>query len=173
MPLLHCSFDACLHLECNVFLFCFCKVFLMETDSSTSAGWLAGSFHLALAGVPFVMLCVPIRFQLCSYLQYHVREGQAHLLLLWLWSTQLLQPWYVENITELMSNIYWYTYVMFLWLNYPNFLFMCIWSTTGSAITYSSYSFPDKWVNSTFHKYYVPIAVVNSVISTALACCSR
>ncbi|XP_016125703.1 membrane progestin receptor gamma-A-like [Sinocyclocheilus grahami] len=43
----------------------------------------------------------------------------------------------------------------------------------GSAITYSSYSFPDKWVNSTFHKYYVPIAVVNSVISTALACYSR
>ncbi|XP_016320893.1 membrane progestin receptor gamma-A-like [Sinocyclocheilus anshuiensis] len=42
----------------------------------------------------------------------------------------------------------------------------------GSAITYS-YSFPDKWVNSTFHKYYVPIAVVNSVISTALACYSR
>uniref|UniRef100_A0A673MZ57 Progestin and adipoQ receptor family member Va n=1 Tax=Sinocyclocheilus rhinocerous TaxID=307959 RepID=A0A673MZ57_9TELE len=38
----------------------------------------------------------------------------------------------------------------------------------GSAITYSSYSFPDKWVISTFHKYYVPIAVVNSVISTAL-----
>ncbi|XP_016143317.1 membrane progestin receptor gamma-A isoform X2 [Sinocyclocheilus grahami] len=43
----------------------------------------------------------------------------------------------------------------------------------GSAITYSSYSFPDKWVNSTFHKYYVPIAVVNSIISTALACYSR
>uniref|UniRef100_A0A673N086 Progestin and adipoQ receptor family member Va n=1 Tax=Sinocyclocheilus rhinocerous TaxID=307959 RepID=A0A673N086_9TELE len=43
----------------------------------------------------------------------------------------------------------------------------------GSAITYSSYSFPDKWVISTFHKYYVPIAVVNSVISTALACYSR
>lgn len=107
--------------------FCFfCKVFLMETDSSTSAGWLAGSFHLALAGVPFVMLCVPTRFQLCSYLQYHVREGQAHLLLLWLWSTQLLQPWYVENITELMCKIYWYTYVMFLWLNYPNVLFICV-----------------------------------------------
>ncbi|XP_051580328.1 membrane progestin receptor gamma-A-like isoform X2 [Myxocyprinus asiaticus] len=43
----------------------------------------------------------------------------------------------------------------------------------GSAITYSSYIFPDKWVNSTFHKYYVPIAVVNSIVSTALACYSR
>ncbi|KAG1944518.1 membrane progestin receptor gamma [Pimephales promelas] len=43
----------------------------------------------------------------------------------------------------------------------------------GSAIAYSSYSFPDKWVNGTFHEYYVPIAVVNSVISTALACYSR
>ncbi|XP_051953661.1 membrane progestin receptor gamma-A-like isoform X3 [Xyrauchen texanus] len=43
----------------------------------------------------------------------------------------------------------------------------------GSAITYSSYTFPDKWINSTFHKYYVPMAVVNSVVSTALACFSR
>ncbi|XP_073671854.1 membrane progestin receptor gamma-A isoform X1 [Paramisgurnus dabryanus] len=43
----------------------------------------------------------------------------------------------------------------------------------GSAITYSFYTFPDKWVNSTFHKYYVPIAVVNSTISTTMACYSR
>lgn len=43
----------------------------------------------------------------------------------------------------------------------------------GSAIIYSFYTFPDKWVNTTFHTYYVPIAVVNSIISTALACYSR
>lgn len=146
----------------------FCKVFPMETaDSSAGAGRLAGSLHLALAGVPAVMLCVPTRFQLCSYLQYNVRTGQAHLLLLWLWSTQLLQPWYAENTTVKCGfcNI-------FVLIIFP-YLFLCIWSSTGSAITYSSYSFPDKWVNSTFHKYYVPIAVVNSVISTALACYSR
>jgi len=142
-------------------MFLLCKVFLMETaDGSAGAGWLEGSIHLALAGVPAVMLCVPTRFQLCSYLQYHVRTGQAHLLLLWLWSTQLLQPWYVENTTELLSKMQF-------------FKNLCIWSSTGSAIAYSSYSFPDKWVNGTFHEYYVPIAVVNSVISTALACYSR
>ncbi|KAI1904411.1 hypothetical protein AGOR_G00005360 [Albula goreensis] len=43
----------------------------------------------------------------------------------------------------------------------------------GSAITYSAYVIPDKWVNSTFHLYYIPIAVVNTVICTALACYSR
>ncbi|KAM6980531.1 membrane progestin receptor gamma-B [Aplochiton taeniatus] len=43
----------------------------------------------------------------------------------------------------------------------------------GSAITYSAYIFPNKWVNSTFHQYYVSIAVLNTVICTALACYSR
>ncbi|KAF5907616.1 kinesin-like protein KIF23 isoform X3, partial [Clarias magur] len=43
----------------------------------------------------------------------------------------------------------------------------------GSAITYSSYVFPEKWVNSVFHKYYIPIAMLNSVLSTGLACYSR
>ncbi|KAL7878789.1 hypothetical protein AOLI_G00097630 [Acnodon oligacanthus] len=43
----------------------------------------------------------------------------------------------------------------------------------GSAITYSSYAFPEKWVNSTFHKYYVPTATLNAIISTGLACYSR
>ncbi|XP_042172949.1 membrane progestin receptor gamma-B-like isoform X2 [Oncorhynchus tshawytscha] len=43
----------------------------------------------------------------------------------------------------------------------------------GSAITYSAYVIPDKWVNSLFHQYYIPIAVVNTVICTALACYSR
>ncbi|KAL7871264.1 hypothetical protein SRHO_G00087610 [Serrasalmus rhombeus] len=43
----------------------------------------------------------------------------------------------------------------------------------GSAITYSSYAFPEKWVNSAFHKYYVPTATFNAIISTGLACYSR
>ncbi|XP_062860707.1 membrane progestin receptor gamma-A [Trichomycterus rosablanca] len=43
----------------------------------------------------------------------------------------------------------------------------------GSAIIYSSYSFPETWVNSTFHKYYIPTAMFNSIISTALSCYSR
>nr|ALL41460.1 membrane progestin receptor gamma [Bostrychus sinensis] len=43
----------------------------------------------------------------------------------------------------------------------------------GSAITYSFYVFPDKWTNSTFHQYFIPIAVVNTIICTGLACYSR
>ncbi|XP_034737166.1 membrane progestin receptor gamma-B isoform X1 [Etheostoma cragini] len=43
----------------------------------------------------------------------------------------------------------------------------------GSAIVYSAYVFPDKWVNSFFHQCYVPIAVLNTVICTAVACYSR
>ncbi|KAM7424492.1 hypothetical protein PAMA_000708 [Pampus argenteus] len=43
----------------------------------------------------------------------------------------------------------------------------------GSAITYSAYVFPDKWENSLFHQCYIPIAVLNTVICTALACYSR
>nr|XP_020461500.1 membrane progestin receptor gamma [Monopterus albus] len=43
----------------------------------------------------------------------------------------------------------------------------------GSAITYSAYVFPDKWVNSFFYQYYIPIAVLNTAISTGLACYSR
>ncbi|KAB5525915.1 hypothetical protein PHYPO_G00145710 [Pangasianodon hypophthalmus] len=43
----------------------------------------------------------------------------------------------------------------------------------GSAIAYSAYVVPDAWVNSMFHRYYVPVAVVNTVISTTMACYSR
>ncbi|XP_036400164.1 membrane progestin receptor gamma-A-like [Megalops cyprinoides] len=43
----------------------------------------------------------------------------------------------------------------------------------GSAITYSAYVIPDRWVNSTFHRCYIPIAVLNTVICTGLACYSR
>ncbi|MCJ8747301.1 hypothetical protein PDJAM_G00151860 [Pangasius djambal] len=43
----------------------------------------------------------------------------------------------------------------------------------GSAIAYSAYVVPDAWVNSAFHRCYVPAAVLNSVISTTMACYSR
>ncbi|KAJ0001704.1 hypothetical protein NQD34_001500 [Periophthalmus magnuspinnatus] len=43
----------------------------------------------------------------------------------------------------------------------------------GSAITYSFYVFPDKWINSSFHQYFIPIAVCNSILCTSLACYSR
>ncbi|XP_061595702.1 membrane progestin receptor gamma-B isoform X2 [Cololabis saira] len=43
----------------------------------------------------------------------------------------------------------------------------------GSAVIYSAYVFPDKWVNSSFHRYYIPIAVFNTVSCTTLACYSR
>lgn len=44
---------------------------------------------------------------------------------------------------------------------------------SGSAISYSAYVFPDKWVNSFFHQWYIPIAMLNTVICTAIACYSR
>ncbi|XP_063045393.1 membrane progestin receptor gamma-B [Engraulis encrasicolus] len=43
----------------------------------------------------------------------------------------------------------------------------------GSAVTYSAYVMPDNWVNGTFHKYYVSIAVFNAVVATAMSCYSR
>ncbi|KAM4678140.1 membrane progestin receptor gamma isoform 2-T2 [Discoglossus pictus] len=43
----------------------------------------------------------------------------------------------------------------------------------GSAIVYYAYVFPDRWVNSTFHRWYVPCAVLNAIICTGLSCYSR
>ncbi|KFV13548.1 Membrane progestin receptor gamma-B, partial [Pterocles gutturalis] len=43
----------------------------------------------------------------------------------------------------------------------------------GSALAYSAYIFPEEWVDSTFHRCYVPAAVFNSVVSTSLSCYSR
>lgn len=43
----------------------------------------------------------------------------------------------------------------------------------GSAIVYSVYTFPDKWVNSSFHQWYIPIAITNTIICTIMACYSR
>nr|XP_040024690.1 membrane progestin receptor gamma-B isoform X2 [Gasterosteus aculeatus aculeatus] len=43
----------------------------------------------------------------------------------------------------------------------------------GSAIVYSAYVFPDKWVNSFFHRWYVPAAVFNTIICSGMACYSR
>lgn len=43
----------------------------------------------------------------------------------------------------------------------------------GSAVVYSAYVFPDKWVNGSFHRCFVPIAVFNTIVCTILACYSR
>ncbi|XP_072807251.1 membrane progestin receptor gamma isoform X2 [Vicugna pacos] len=43
----------------------------------------------------------------------------------------------------------------------------------GSAIAYSAYVFPDSLVCSTFHDYYVGLAVLSAVTSTGLSCYSR
>ncbi|KAG8574905.1 hypothetical protein GDO81_009383 [Engystomops pustulosus] len=43
----------------------------------------------------------------------------------------------------------------------------------GSAIAYSAYIFPDRWVNSTFHLWFVSWAVFNTIISTGMSCYSR
>ncbi|XP_061451371.1 membrane progestin receptor gamma isoform X2 [Rhineura floridana] len=43
----------------------------------------------------------------------------------------------------------------------------------GSAVAYSAYIFPEEWINSTFHHYYVSIAVLNTILTTSLSCYSR
>lgn len=46
-------------------------------------------------------------------------------------------------------------------------------SSPGSAIAYSAYSFPDTLVCTTFRDYYVTLAVLNTIFSTGLSCYSR
>ncbi|NXC04469.1 MPRGB protein, partial [Orthonyx spaldingii] len=43
----------------------------------------------------------------------------------------------------------------------------------GSALAYSAYVFPLEWVGSTFHDFYIPMAVFNTIVSTSLSCYSR
>lgn len=43
----------------------------------------------------------------------------------------------------------------------------------GCAFTYGAYVMPDRWVNGTLHRYYVPIAAFNTFICTGLSCYSR
>ncbi|XP_047288708.1 membrane progestin receptor gamma isoform X5 [Homo sapiens] len=44
---------------------------------------------------------------------------------------------------------------------------------SGSAIAYSAYTFPDALMCTTFHDYYVALAVLNTILSTGLSCYSR
>lgn len=55
----------------------------------------------------------------------------------------------------------------------PGFLPTAGFSSPGSAIAYSAYSIPDVMVSTTFHDYYVPLAVLNTIVSTGLSCYSR
>ncbi|KAF3830654.1 hypothetical protein GH733_004473 [Mirounga leonina] len=48
-----------------------------------------------------------------------------------------------------------------------------VFSSPGSAIAYSAYSIPDVMVCTAFHDYYVPLAVLNTIVSTGLSCYSR
>lgn len=43
----------------------------------------------------------------------------------------------------------------------------------GSAMAYFHYVFPDAWINGPFHRYFLPIAMCNSILCTGLACYSR
>ncbi|XP_027707555.1 kinesin-like protein KIF23 isoform X4 [Vombatus ursinus] len=43
----------------------------------------------------------------------------------------------------------------------------------GSAIAYSAYSFPAMLVCTTFHHYFVSLAVLNTILSIGLSCYSR
>ncbi|XP_068172113.1 membrane progestin receptor gamma-B isoform X2 [Antennarius striatus] len=46
---------------------------------------------------------------------------------------------------------------------------ICFFFDYGALSFYSL----DKWVNNVFHRYYVPIAVLNTIICTGMACYSR
>lgn len=73
------------------------QVLPVETgDSDLDADGVAGFFHVASGGLPVLLLRLSTRIQLRAHLQYHVCEGTPHLLLLWLCSTQFLQPGWVE-----------------------------------------------------------------------------
>ncbi|XP_043935121.1 membrane progestin receptor delta-like [Protopterus annectens] len=41
------------------------------------------------------------------------------------------------------------------------------------AVTYGTYVMPDRWINSTLHNYFIPLAVLNTYICTGLSCYSR
>ncbi|XP_058862021.1 membrane progestin receptor delta-like isoform X2 [Acipenser ruthenus] len=43
----------------------------------------------------------------------------------------------------------------------------------GCAITYGAYVMPDRWINSVFHHCFIPVAVLNTLVCTALSCYSR
>ncbi|NWI94329.1 MPRGB protein, partial [Pitta sordida] len=43
----------------------------------------------------------------------------------------------------------------------------------GSALAYSAYVFPPEWLGSSFHLCYVPLATLNTLLSTGLSCYSR
>ncbi|XP_060613873.2 membrane progestin receptor delta [Anolis sagrei] len=43
----------------------------------------------------------------------------------------------------------------------------------GCAFTYGAYAMPDRWVSSTLHYYFVPVAALNSFVCTSLSCYSR
>ncbi|XP_043845171.1 kinesin-like protein KIF23 isoform X5 [Dromiciops gliroides] len=43
----------------------------------------------------------------------------------------------------------------------------------GSAIAYSAYTFPATLIGTTFHHYFVPLAVLNTILSIGLSCYSR
>lgn len=57
-----------------------------------AAGSMAGPLHLASGGLPPLLLHLSSGLELRSHLQHHVDAGTTHLLLLWLWSAQFLQP---------------------------------------------------------------------------------
>lgn len=55
----------------------------------------------------------------------------------------------------------------------PGFLPKAGFAPPGCAIAYSAYVFPDTLVSTTFHDYYLTLAVLNTIISIWLSCYSR
>ncbi|KFZ57654.1 Progestin and adipoQ receptor family member 6, partial [Antrostomus carolinensis] len=43
----------------------------------------------------------------------------------------------------------------------------------SSAFAYGAYAMPDPWVSGILHRYFVPVAALNSFVCTGLSCYSR
>lgn len=55
----------------------------------------------------------------------------------------------------------------------PGFLPTAGFAPPGCAVAYSAYVFPDTLVSTTFHDYYLTLAVLNTIVSIWLSCYSR
>lgn len=142
----------------------FLQVFPVETgDSGSDSDSMARLLHLASGHFPAHLLHVPPGVQLRPHLQQHVAACTPHLLLLRLRRPQSVQPRWGATGPEQLSEASGMLTVITLSHS----------GAAGSAISYSAYIFPDKWVNGWFHQWFVTLAVLNMVICTSMSCYSR
>lgn len=146
------------------------QVFPVETGvSGADSGSVAGLLLLASAHFPAHLLHLPAGLQLRPHLQQHVAARTPHLLLLGLRRAQSLQPWLAVSLAgeELGPSSTRGAAGMATVVTVSHS------AAAGSAISYSAYVFPDKWVNGVFHQWFLTLAVLNTLVCTSLSCYSR